>query len=31
MGRYLEKHGMSGEDIGKWYDNLTSDNYSDPG
>ena len=31
MGRYLIKHGMTEEDIDKWYDRLTSDNYSDIG
>ena len=31
MGRYLERNGMSEEDIRNWYKNVTSENYSDPG
>ena len=31
MGRYLERNGMSQEDIENWYKNVTTENYSDPG
>ena len=31
MGRYLERNGMSQEEIENWYKNVTSENYSDPG
>lgn len=30
MGRYLNKNGMSDEDIFNWYEKVTSDDYSDP-
>ena len=30
MGRYLERNGMSQEDIENWYKNVTTENYSDP-
>lgn len=30
MGRYLTKNGMSDEDIENWYNNVVSENYTDP-
>ena len=30
MGRYLNKNGMSDEDIFNLYEKVTSDDYSDP-